>query len=183
MIAKGWMAKGGGDHQSRSLRVPGVGQTRLYCVIRPSSLLTPTTQPRPSRPCSPQETRVERRAAARGAGAVAERAAGWDQWDQWPCREWSHPAGGETQQPQGIAETGTSGTSGTSKKEEHGLNHPCGPTAAQNPGAHSKTVVPLVPVVPPQQLRGFEVEPPARSTSQWSHPGPTSTTGEPTCAQ
>jgi hypothetical protein len=70
------------------------------------------------------------------------------------------PAGGETQQPQGIAETGTSGTSETSEKEEHGLNHPCGPTAARNPGAPSKTVVPVVPVVPSQQLRGFEVGPP-----------------------
>ena len=32
MIAKGWMAAGTGSHQSRSLRVPGLGRTRLYCI-------------------------------------------------------------------------------------------------------------------------------------------------------
>lgn len=32
MIAKQWMTPGSGSHQARSLRVPGVGRIRVYCI-------------------------------------------------------------------------------------------------------------------------------------------------------
>lgn len=73
----------------------------------------------------------------------------------------STPAGAETQQPQGFAEGGTTGTSGTIENVALRKFPPATPAEAEILREWLDSVVPVVPPVPGQHLRGIGPEPPA----------------------
>ncbi len=75
----------------------------------------------------------------------------------------STPAVAETQQPQGFGGAGTTGTSGTIENVAFRNFPPADPTETAALRSWWKSAVPLVPVVPGQQLRRFQAEPPADS--------------------
>lgn len=74
------------------------------------------------------------------------------------CGSGSTPAGVENQQPQGFANTGTTGTSGTI---ENVARPKFPPSTRAEAAALREILASVVPVVPSQERRGFDLEPPA----------------------